>query len=287
MVAEITLTNFSANDFYFPFDESSGSNIFDSINGLTGTLGANSPVRTNDTATEQTGDYSLYFDGTKRVTVPDPDQVIGKNGTNGNYTLQAWVKLPLNFVPPARMILFQYEYTPGFSFSINTNRTLHTTTFNVSDVPSTAALPNDEQWHHVAVVHTDGVNMKFFIDATLAATVNYTNGVGSRTSSAITIGSSAVGANPFTGVLDRISFDNQALSAAQLDFPAGIPLGVRNVEDALILFWPSSSNSGYILQTSSNFSSLVWSNVAHVVQGDENQAVVLPSNSARFFRLRK
>ncbi|MEO5802038.1 MAG: endonuclease/exonuclease/phosphatase family protein [Verrucomicrobiota bacterium] len=286
IVAEVTWTNFAAGNFYFPLNESSGSNIIDSINGLIGTLGANSPARSNDTPTGQAGDRSLSFDGTRRATAPDPNQKIGTNGVNGNYTLQAWVKLPLNFVPPARMILFQYERTPGFSFSIATNRTLHTTTFNVSDIPSTAALPNDGQWHHVAVVHTAGVDMKFFIDATLAATVSYTNGVGFRTSSTVTIGSSTVGANPFTGVLDRISFDNQALGAAQLDFPATISLGVRKTETGVILFWPASK-TGYTLQTSENLSSPNWSNVASAVEGNENQAVLLTSNAAQFFRLKK
>jgi endonuclease/exonuclease/phosphatase family metal-dependent hydrolase len=286
VVTEITLTNFAARNFYFPFNEGSGSTIADSRNNLVGTLGANAPTWSSDSATRQSGDHSLYFDGTKRISVPDPNERIGTNGTNGNYTLQAWVKLPLNFSPAARMVLFQYERTPGFSFSINTNRTLHTTTFNVSDVPSTAALPNDGQWHHVAVVHTDGVDLKFFIDAALAASVNYTNGVGFRNSSTVTIGAAAGGANPFTGFLDRIRFDNRALTSAQLDFPSAISLGVRKAENAIVLFWPSAKTD-YVLQTSSNLSSLAWSNVAFTVEGNENQTVVSPAGSTRFFRLKQ
>lgn len=125
------------------------------------------------------------------------------------------------------MVLFQYERTPGFSFSITTNRALQTTTFTVSEIPSTATLPNDGQWHHIAVVHTDGVDSKFFIDGALASTISYTGGIGARTNSRITLGASYFGANQFTGFLDRISFHNQALSAAQLDFPAALSLGAR------------------------------------------------------------
>lgn len=286
IVTTVTLTNFGSGNFYFPCDEGNGSNLLDSINGLIGTWDGNFPTRTNDTPTRQTNDRALYFDGTNRVTALDPNQLIRGNGTNGNYTLQAWVKLPLDFVPPARMILFQYERTPGFSFSITTNRALQTTTFNKSDIVSTATLPNDGQWHHVAVVHTDGVNMKFYIDGAVAATVAYVNGVGSRTSSTVTIGSSAVGANPFTGFLDRVSFDNQALSAEQLDFPAAITLGVRQTGTGLTIFWPSSK-TGYTLRASGSLSSQVWSNVSYTVQGNENQALFSPSNSAQFFRLRK
>ncbi|MDQ6632715.1 MAG: LamG domain-containing protein, partial [Verrucomicrobiota bacterium] len=286
VVAEVTLTNFSSGNVSFSFDESGGSNVVDSINGLVGTLGVNGPTWSNDTPSTQAGDNSLFFDGTKRITVPDPAQKIGTNGVNGDYTLQAWVKLSLDFVSGARMILFQYERTPGFSFSINTNRTLHTTTFNVSDISSTAAFPNDGQWHQIAVVHTAGVNMKFFVDATLAATVNYTSGIGFRTSSTLTIGSSAGGANPFTGFLDRISFDNQALTAAQLDFPAAISLGLRQLGSSLVLFWPASK-SDYVLQTSGDLFSSSWSNILSTVQGNENQAFVSPSNATQFFRLKK
>jgi hypothetical protein len=184
------------------------------------------------------------------------------------------------------MILFQYERVPGFSFSINTDRTLHTTTFRVKDISSSAALPDDAQWHHVAVVHTDGVDMKFFVDGALAATVSYTNGIGSRASSNITIGSAAGGANPFTGFPDRISFHNEAFSAAQLDFPATIPLGVRKANNSVVLFWPATK-SDYKLQTSSALPALSWSNADLTVVGNENQATFSPSNAARFFRLRK
>jgi endonuclease/exonuclease/phosphatase family metal-dependent hydrolase len=288
VLLEVTLTHYGSGNFYFSFDEpkASDSNVVDSVSGLTGTFSTNSPARSNESATTQPGDRSFVFDGTQRITVPDPEERVGINGVNGNYTLQAWVKLPLHLVPAERMILFQYERVPGFSFSINTNRTLHTTTFRLKDIPSSAALPDDAQWHHVAVVHTVGVDMKFFVDGALAATVSYTNGIGSRASSNITIGSAAGGANPFTGFLDRISFHNEALSAAQLDFPATIPLGVRKTNNSVVLFLPATK-SDYKLQTSCALSAFSWSNADFTVVGNENQATFSPSNAARFFRLRK
>jgi endonuclease/exonuclease/phosphatase family metal-dependent hydrolase len=222
VVMDFVLTNATnhASGFNFPFNQGSGTKVTDSVAGLSGKFGTDAPTWSTNVPTGLAGDFSLYFDGTRSVTVPDPAQLVGTNGLNGDYTLQAWVRLPLNFVPSQRMILFQYERRPGFSFSINTNRTLHTTTFKLKDISSSAAVPNDGQWHHVAVVHTDGVGMKFYIDATLAATVAYTNGAGLRTSSAITIGAASEGANAFTGYLDRLRFDNHALAPAQFDFPA-------------------------------------------------------------------
>ena len=216
----LTSTTDHSTGFYFPFNEGTGTTVTDSIGGLSPTRPQHRhgiPIRP---AVSPEIPRSFRWRPTK-ITVPDPKQIIGPNPFNDDYTLQAWVKLPLNYAPSARAIMFQYERDPGFSFSINTNRTLHTTTFKIKDIASTAAIPNDGAWHHVAVVHTDGVNMKFYIDGALAATVAYTNGAGYRVSSEINIGADPAGANWFTGYLDRIRFDNRALTPAELDSSAG------------------------------------------------------------------
>jgi hypothetical protein len=216
----------------------------------------------------------------------DTNQIIGTNGVNGDYTLQAWVKLPLNYAPAQRAVLFQYDRKPGFSFSINTNRTLHTTTFKIKDTSTSAAVPNDGQWHHVAVVHTDGANMKFYVDGVRLQTVSYGNGVGYRTSNAITIGSADDGANPFTGYLDRVRFDERALAVDELDFPASPSVGVRKNGNSLTLYWPAAF-SNFTLQANSSLQSNGWTTVSSQVQGNEIQATVSPTSSARFFRLKR
>ncbi|MDB6058020.1 MAG: Endonuclease/Exonuclease/phosphatase family protein, partial [Verrucomicrobiales bacterium] len=213
-----TSTNHSTG-FYFPFDEGSGTTVTDATGGLVSDATTTPPWNTNSPS-GHAGDRSLLFNGATKLTIPDPKQSIGTNSFTDDYTLQAWVKLPLNYAPSQRAVLFQYERNPGFSFSINTNRTLHTTTFKVKDVASSAAVQNDGAWHHVAVVHNDGANMQFYIDVTLAATVVYTNGAGYRTSSEITIGAGSEGSNWFTGSLDRVRFNNRALTPSELDFPA-------------------------------------------------------------------
>lgn len=287
VVVQLVLTNATnhAAGCYFPFDEGTGSQVADSVGGLVGAFDASAPAWSASSSTAQPGDASLYFDGSRRISVRDPAQSLGTNGLNGDYTLQAWVKLPLDFSPPARMVLFQYERFPGFSLSINTNRTLHTTTFRVKDIASTAALPNDGQWHHVAVTHTDGATMKFYIDAQLAATVAYTNGPGRRTSSLITLGAASEDANWFTGWLDRISFDNRALSPEQLDYPAMPPLGIRRNANTLVVFW-RTRRLGCTLQMNGSLQPAGWTGVPVQGQGDESLAVVEPTNSARYYRLR-
>jgi hypothetical protein len=287
-LTQFVLTNFTnhANGFYFPSDEGSGTKVIDSVAGLIGKFGTPAPTWSTNSPTGQSGDFSLYFDGIKRITVTDTNQIIGTNGLNDNYTLQAWVKLSLNYLPPQRAILFQYERQPGFSFSINTNRTLHTTTFKIKDIASTATIPNDGLWHHVAVVHTDGANMRFYIDAVLANTVTYTNGAGYRTDSTITFGSDADGANPFTGYLDRVSFDQRALTVAELDFPAMPPLGIRRNGNAFTVFW-KTAKIGYNLQTNGALQTIGWGNLSTQVQSNENQATIVPTNTMKFFRLKK
>jgi endonuclease/exonuclease/phosphatase family metal-dependent hydrolase len=223
VLTEFVLTNFTRHvtGFEFPFNEGGGTKATDSVGGLSAKFDANAPAWSTSSPSARSGDYSLLFNGAKKLTITDTDQIIGTNGLNDDYTLQAWVKLPVDYAPSEQAILFQYERRPGFALSINTNRTLHTTTFKIKDISSTATVPNDGQWHHVAVVHTDGVSMKFYIDAALAATVAYTDGAGYRTSPTITIGADENGGHQFTGNLDRISFTQRALTPAQFDFPSG------------------------------------------------------------------
>lgn len=287
VLTQFVLTNFTnhASGFYFPFDQGSGANVIDSMSGLRGTFTGGSSWNTNS-PTDHTNDFSLFFNGARRVTLIDTNQIIGTNGVNDDYTLQSWVKLAVNYLPTERAVLFQYERKPGFSISINTNRTLHTTTFKIKDISTPAVFPNDGQWHHVAVVHTDGVNMKFYIDAALVATVAYTNGAGYRTDTALTIGSAEGGANPFTGYLDRISFDERALTPAQFDFPAVPSLGIRSNGNTLTLFWPTAL-AGYTLEANGNLQSNGWATVTSQVAGNENQAIIAPTNSAKYFRLKR
>ena len=257
VVSQFAVSNFTNHTpaIYIPFNEGAGTKASDVIGGLAGSFGTNAPVWSTNSATGLPGDSSLYFDGTKQLTIADPSQIIGTNGVNDDYTLQAWVQLPLNYAPPQRAILFQYERRPGFSFSINTNRTLHTTAFKIKDIASSAAVPNDGKWHHVAVVHNGGVNMQFYIDATLAATVTYTNGAGFRTDPTITIGAASEGTNWFTGFLDRVRFDQRALTPAEFDFylpKFKVLSAARQTNGQVTLSWQSTGSTRYRVQYTSD-----------------------------------
>jgi endonuclease/exonuclease/phosphatase family metal-dependent hydrolase len=285
---QITLTNNLAHPaIYFPLNEGSGTNVSDAAQQLIGNFLPSFPVWTNDTPTGQPGDFALAFNGAARVSIPDTNHLIGPNFINGDYTLETWVKLPPGFSPTARMVMFQYEGFPGFSFSINTGRTLHTTAFTIKDINSTAIVPNDNAWHHAAVVHEDGVEMRFYLDAVLASTIAYTNGPGNRSNYSLTIGGASSGANLFTGTLDRVRYSPYALSPTQFDFPAVPPaLQVRTSGSNVLLTWPAI-HAGYVLESATGFPSADWTPLTYSVQNGENQAIQVPSNTARFYRLRK
>jgi hypothetical protein len=187
------------------------------------------PTWTNGVTTNA-NDFALYFNGAQRGIFLDssgsPQITLGgdTSGTNGDYTVQAWVKLPLGFEPAVRMVMFTYQANPAFSFSINTGRRLHTTTLGKNDIVSGAQVPNDNQWHHVAAVHVNGVEERFYIDGILLSRMPYIRGPGLQTTFQLTVGgASGLTANPFVGSLDRISLSRGALTPSQFDIPGFVP----------------------------------------------------------------
>jgi Concanavalin A-like lectin/glucanases superfamily/Immunoglobulin I-set domain len=183
------------------------------------------PVWTNDAPSGQPGDFSLAFnlnDPTNRqrlnLDYAYPGQVdLGFNNTN--YTLETWVKLPAT-LPTGRMVLFRTSgFAPRVSLSINPTRTLQTTIYGVQDMAaSSAVVPNDNQWHHVAVVMEDYARAKYYIDGVLKQTVNRTD---PRTATAASAQNLLIGQESdtvyFKGMLDRVRISNTALSNGELD----------------------------------------------------------------------
>jgi hypothetical protein len=105
-----------------------------------------------------------------------------------SFTLQAWVRFA--GMPSARMVFF-FSNGPGgaISFSVNTDRTVFVTTLGILDANSAAAVPDDGNWHHIAVVHQNGVELRYYVDGVLAHTREYTSGViFTRTQDFFTIG---------------------------------------------------------------------------------------------------
>ncbi len=251
------------------------------------------PTWTSDSPTGRPTDFALEFNALQAggiipqsATILDPSATITTNAVNGDYTLEAWVKLPPTFVSSSRRIIFQYQGTPGFAFSLNTDRTLHTTAWGKIDQVSSAAVPNDEAWHHLAVVHQDGVQFRFYVDGILRDTRAYTLGAGSSTTPRFTIGSGFNGSLPFIGKMDRLRYSNTALTPAQFDFPATPFLAINRVNNQIVITWPASQ-TGFVLQATTNLTAPAWLPIVHVETNGQNTATVPPNGTGAFYRLRK
>jgi hypothetical protein len=254
-----TIVSYDFNEADFPCANSappalSASSGVSQIPELTG------PIWTNG-VTSDPNDLALRFDGARRIVFLDsssaPQITLGPDvsGTNGDYTLQAWVKLPLGFEPTARMIMFTYQANPSFSFSINTGRRLHTTTLGKDDVVSGAQVPNDNQWHHVAAVHQNGVEVRFYIDGVLLSRMPYIRGPGAQATYQFTAGgASSITGNPFVGTLDRISLTKGALTPSQLDLlglvPADPAPSIGDTTSGLVLHLKMDETNGFTAKDS-------------------------------------
>jgi hypothetical protein len=209
----------------FDFDEGEGSHVTDSINALSGGPNdpANPPMFATDSPSSKTGDTSVHFELGQYFVVDDPDTRLKLDQNNPSFTLQAWVKF--SGFPAQRMVFF-YSNGPGgaISFSVNNNRTVHVTTLGIADVASQAAIPDDGDWHHIAVVHENGVELRFYVDGVLRDTVPYTGSVNfSRTQKLISIGAEWNGALQYVGSLDRLKVSSGILTPEQLDSQAAPP----------------------------------------------------------------
>ena len=84
------------------------------------------------------------------------------------------------------------------------------------DVADTTRI-NDGQWHHVAVVINLGQTVQFYIDGALSTSQTMPT-VAASNSVPLWIGTPPFPyfGQPFTGALDNVEIDNQALSAAAI-----------------------------------------------------------------------
>lgn len=227
-VLENTIVAYDFEDVQLPVENSADAEIplISSIDFV--------EVWSTDSPEGEPGDFSLDFNGTVRVSAEDSVPVIPDTVTN--YTLEAYVKLPEGEPADSRMIILEYRGVPGFSFSIDSGDVLHTTTFRIQDIRSAAQVPRDGEWHHVAVVHESGVEMRFYVDGTLSDTIAYTEGPGDQSSPLLTIGNASSGNNPFFGSIDRVRISDAALSPEEFDFeiPEGAPIFSGSPEDVVV-----------------------------------------------------
>lgn len=148
--------------------------------------------------------------------------------------------------------MFGYFGVGGaLSFSVTSDRRLFVTTYGILDIPTAASIPNDGLWHHVAVVHQQGVNLRFYVDGLLGDTIAYTSGLNVRGNAFFWIGSEFSGGLPYAGLLDRLQLDNAIIEPDDLDYlaiPGVIPdTPELSIGTAVSVSWPVGG-TGFVLQ---------------------------------------
>ena len=255
-------------------------------------LARSSPTFTTDSPSGKPGDFALAFDGNDLAQVDDPNQLVNLvgDGLTGNFTLQSWVKY--GTLPQARSVLFGYFGVGGaLSFSVTADRRIFVTTYGILDIPTAAAIPNDGLWHHVAVVHTQGVNLKFYVDGILGDTIAYTSGLNVRGNNFFWLGSEFSGGLPLVGAIDRMQLANEVIEPKDLDYLAipGVIPGTPElaIGTAVSISWPVGG-TGFVLQSSTTLNEpKVWTTVSAtpIVQGDRIYVLLPTTEEETFYRL--
>jgi len=246
-----TLVAYNFNETAMPFQNAAAA-VRPTITSEDYSANNTAPVFSTDSPSGRAADYSLeYAAGGRRVIVPDPNTAIRLD--NGDFTVQAWVKpSPLT----ARAVIW-FNNGPGaaLSFSVNLNRTVFVTTLGILDRDSSAAIAEDGGWHHIAVVHENGKEFRFYVDGILRDTIAYTGGVlmDVRTDTTFYIGSEPTGGLPYLGKLDRLIVSKGIVAPENLDYRPipGVEPGAPEltIETKVEVSWPTLP-AGYVLQSS-------------------------------------
>jgi hypothetical protein len=251
-------------------------------------IALSSPKFVTGSPSAKSGDTALFFDGNDTLAVDDPSQIF--NLPTGNFTVQAWVKFDI--LPATRQVLLG-NFGPGgaLSFSVAGGGAVQMTTYGIRDVPSAAKVPDDGLWHHLAIVHSNGTDLKFYVDGVLGDTIAYTSGLGTRATTTFHIGSEFGTGLLLNGSIDRVQMDDVPLAQEDLDYLA-IP-GVTPdaptlaIGTAVSIAWPTVA-TGFILQSNTNVSnSATWSNVntTPLVVGDKYYTLLPTTETETFYRL--
>ena len=224
------IVDFQLNGDYSSMTLYGNATLVGGYPGVSGDL----PAFSDASATGEPDDQSLVFDGAGSSAAYWSDLNGWLNFDGQDYTIEAWVMPGL---PSAagngntKGIILAYGLPGGYSMWIADDGTLGGTTYEITDVSTDVVVPNDS-WHHVALVHQVGVEIRFYLDGELAQTVSETRGVNPTTDMNLHVGyerSDAAPLNPFNGLVDRIRVTPEALEPDVFDLYAPSGEGVSLV----------------------------------------------------------
>jgi hypothetical protein len=181
----------------------------------------------DDTPSGREGDRAIQFTGREFALVVDPDGILE---FPEDWTLEAWIKPELVEGRSNAMVMYAYG-APGGGHSLQlaynandpTQLNVRGTAVGVLDVPAPNTFVTYDEWQHVAVAHTNGESMTFFINGETSEVIEYTQGMLPRNNEFLYIGTWPNALDfAFVGTLDRIRFSDRVLTEEELDSdPAG------------------------------------------------------------------
>jgi hypothetical protein len=188
--------------------------------------------------------YALSFDGGDDIVGLPPNFI----STPAAITMEAWVKYsssqPLMMVLTIETYAFFLNrfgvgtFTPFFDGSTN----------NGNDLGYGANL-NDNQWHHLAAVHAQGV-LKVFVDGVLVGSVNESLYDINSLNRASAIGAQFDGSEfHYDGLVDEVRVWNIARTAGEIQ--ADMHRQLAGNETGLIGYWRCDEGTGQILHDAS------------------------------------
>ncbi len=251
------------------------------------------PDFSTDTPSGKSGDYSMSFIAGDKLVVEDPNAILALDQDNPSFTIQAWIKPGVQPVGNSKSIVF-FNNGPGgaLSFALTSARHVMITTLGIADIESKATVPNDGGWHHIAVVHENGKEMRFYVDGALGDTIAYTGGViFTRTDAYFQFATE--GGNQYVGSIDRFKLSKGTMTVDELDWwpipgvqPGSPELSIAN---AVMVSWPTSP-AGYTLQSSTDLGDTKnWTTVTNTPYvGSAGYFLTFPSTASKvFYRLYK
>ena len=207
------------------------------------------------------GDYALKF-STYSSALFNTDGINFGDKEDQSFSLEAWVK-DIAY-SSSRQVLVQIPGNdagtcPSVSLSIDANYYVFFTTMGKNDILTSAQIPVDSNWHHIAVAYNAPAGIYFvYVDGVMAASGSYTNGVNmtypnwwDSLHNTGSIGREVPNSFPSSGIIDRVRLWKGVVGPYSIDYPPSEPSGEPpvqgpelewTVEDGnLIISWTAGS----------------------------------------------
>lgn len=179
------------------------------------------PALVNDAPSGTAGDQSIELSASALANVPPGNPKIELEGKS--HTVEAWVKFTRPASGKSILVAWGRPGGGGWSTWIDSTGNLGATSYGIVDLTTTANVPNDGKWHHVAIAHQLNEKVVFYVDGQLKQTREALRGVSPTSDGTLHLGYELVNGraiNPFIGRVDRLRISEGVLSLEQLDFSA-------------------------------------------------------------------